>query len=247
MNMARASLLCGRAFRTAFRRMTINRFCSSGLQAIALAAERIRGGGAQIILAGGTESMSMMPMTGNKLAPNPWLVDHLPEFTWAWGSPPNACGRSTGSTREDADMFALPATRRPSRRRRRATSTKRSCRSKWRSAPSTARPVAQRASLQEGRRAARGYHSGSAGQTEAGLPGGRHGDGRQLVANQRRRGRGDRDVRRRGRAELGLKPMARFVSFAVAGCRRRSWASGRWRRFPRRSKLAGAEAGRYRT
>src|SRR5229473_2304031 len=58
--------------------MTINRFCSSGLQAIALAAERIRGGSAEIIVAGGTESMSLVPMGGNKVSPNPWLVDHYP-------------------------------------------------------------------------------------------------------------------------------------------------------------------------
>jgi len=59
--------------------MTINRFCSSGLQAIALAAERIRGGSAEIIIAGGTESMSLVPMGGNKISPNPWLVDHYPD------------------------------------------------------------------------------------------------------------------------------------------------------------------------
>ena len=59
--------------------LTINRFCSSGLQSIALAADRIRSGGAEIMLAGGSESMSMIPMGGNKLAPNPWLVDHRPE------------------------------------------------------------------------------------------------------------------------------------------------------------------------
>src|SRR6201996_7106302 len=56
--------------------MTINRFCASGLQAIALAAERIRGGGAEVIVAGGAESMSFVPMGGNKLSANPWLVDN---------------------------------------------------------------------------------------------------------------------------------------------------------------------------
>src|SRR5579862_8123733 len=58
--------------------VTINRFCSSGLQAIAMAADCIRAGGAEIILAGGAESMSLLPMAGHNLAPNPWLVDHLP-------------------------------------------------------------------------------------------------------------------------------------------------------------------------
>src|SRR5271157_1430418 len=59
--------------------MTINRFCSSGLQSIALAADRIIAGGAEVVVAGGTESMSMIPMGGNKIAPNPWLTDNHPD------------------------------------------------------------------------------------------------------------------------------------------------------------------------
>ena len=78
MNVARiAALRAGLPVETSA--MTINRFCSSGLQSIALAADRIRGGGAEVIVAGGTESMSMVPMGGNKISPNPWLVDHYPE------------------------------------------------------------------------------------------------------------------------------------------------------------------------
>ena len=60
--------------------VTINRFCSSGLQSIAMAAERIRSGGAECILAGGCESMSLLPMTGHKFAPNPWMVEHIPQI-----------------------------------------------------------------------------------------------------------------------------------------------------------------------
>src|SRR6266536_2573240 len=59
--------------------VTVNRFCSSGLQAIAFAAERIRSGGASVVVAGGTESMSLVPMAGNKVAPNPTLVDTYPD------------------------------------------------------------------------------------------------------------------------------------------------------------------------
>src|SRR6202030_1515060 len=73
MNVARiAALRAGLPVETSA--MTINRFCSSGLQAIALGAERIRGGSAEIIVAGGTESMSLVPMGGNKASPTPWLV-----------------------------------------------------------------------------------------------------------------------------------------------------------------------------
>ena len=58
--------------------MTVNRYCASGLQTIALAAERIRGGGAEVIIAGGVESMSAIPMGGNKISVNPWLVENHP-------------------------------------------------------------------------------------------------------------------------------------------------------------------------
>src|SRR5271163_2608707 len=75
MNVARiASLRAGLPVDASA--MTINRYCASGLQSIAIAAERIRGGGAEAILAGGTESMSMVPMGGNKISINPWLIDH---------------------------------------------------------------------------------------------------------------------------------------------------------------------------
>jgi len=66
--------------------MTINRFCSSGLQAIALAAERIRAGSAQVIVAGGTESMSMVPMGGNKISPIPGSLTIIPTPTSTWAS-----------------------------------------------------------------------------------------------------------------------------------------------------------------
>jgi acetyl-CoA acyltransferase len=87
--------------------MTINRFCSSGLQAIALAADKIRSGSAQIVLAGGAESMSMIPMTGNKLAPNPWLVDNIPQLYMGMGITAECVRKKYGITREDADLFAL--------------------------------------------------------------------------------------------------------------------------------------------
>lgn len=86
--------------------MTINRFCSSGLQAIAMAADRIRSGEAQIIIAGGAESLSMLPMTGNKFAPNPWIVDHHPQIYMGMGLTAEQVQRKYGVTREDADQFA---------------------------------------------------------------------------------------------------------------------------------------------
>src|SRR5262249_51736091 len=105
MNVARiAALRAGLPVETSA--MTINRFCSSGLQAIALAAERIRSGGAEVIVAGGTESMSMVPMGGNKISPNPWLVDHYPDAYINMGLGTENIARKFGITREAADAFA---------------------------------------------------------------------------------------------------------------------------------------------
>jgi acetyl-CoA acyltransferase len=105
MNVARiAALRAGLPVETSA--MTINRFCSSGLQAIALAAERIRGGSADVIVAGGTESMSLVPMGGNKVSPNPWLVDHYPDTYINMGLGTENIARKFGITREQADQFS---------------------------------------------------------------------------------------------------------------------------------------------
>jgi acetyl-CoA acyltransferase len=105
MNVARiAALRAGLPVETSA--MTINRFCSSGLQAIALGAERIRGGSAEVIVAGGTESMSLVPMGGNKVSPNPWLVDHYPDAYINMGLGTENIARKFGITREQADQFA---------------------------------------------------------------------------------------------------------------------------------------------
>ncbi len=105
MNMARiAALRAG--LPDSVPGMTINRFCSSGLQAIAMAADRIRSGSAQIIIAGGAESLSMIPMAGNKFAPNPWMVDHLPQIYMGMGLTAEQVQRKYGISREDSDQFA---------------------------------------------------------------------------------------------------------------------------------------------
>jgi acetyl-CoA acyltransferase len=87
--------------------ITINRFCSSGLQSIAMAAERIMVGHSDVILAGGTESMSMIPMGGNKVSPNPWLMDHNPDAYLSMGLTAENVARKYGITREQADEFSL--------------------------------------------------------------------------------------------------------------------------------------------
>jgi acetyl-CoA acyltransferase len=106
MNVARiASLRAGLPVEVSA--LTINRFCSSGLQSIAMAAERIMAGGAEVIVAGGTESMSMIPMGGNKISPNPWLVDHYPDAYLSMGLTAERVGHRFGITREASDQFSL--------------------------------------------------------------------------------------------------------------------------------------------
>ncbi len=105
MNMARiASLRAGLPVECSA--ITINRFCSSGLQAIAMAAERVMLGSAEVVVAGGAESMSMVPMGGNKTSPNPWLMDNYPDAYLGMGLTAENLVRKYGITREKADEFS---------------------------------------------------------------------------------------------------------------------------------------------
>lgn len=106
MNVARtASLRAGLPVEVSA--MTINRFCSSGLQSIAMAAERIAGGGAEVIVAGGTESMTLVPMGGHKIAPNPWLVEHYPDSYLSMGLTAERLAHRFNISRQEADEFSL--------------------------------------------------------------------------------------------------------------------------------------------
>jgi acetyl-CoA acyltransferase len=87
--------------------MTVNRFCASGLQAIAQAAERIAAGQATAILAGGTESMSLVPIGGHKIAPNPTLVERYPDVYLTTGLVAENHARELKITRDAQDAFAL--------------------------------------------------------------------------------------------------------------------------------------------
>jgi acetyl-CoA acyltransferase len=106
MNVARiASLRAG--IPVTASAVTVNRFCSSGLQAIAYAAERVMCGSASAIVAGGTESMSLVPMGGNKIAPNPALMDRYPDVYLSTGLVAENHARESGISREAQDAFAL--------------------------------------------------------------------------------------------------------------------------------------------
>ena len=111
LNVARiASLRAGLPVSTSA--VTVNRFCSSGLQAIAYGAERIMCGFAEVVVAGGTESMSLVPMGGNKISPNPALVDTYPDVYLSTGLVAEHHAREGTISREDQDAFALRSHRR---------------------------------------------------------------------------------------------------------------------------------------
>ena len=106
MNVARAAAIrAGLPVETSA--MTINRFCSSGLQTIAMASDRIRTNGAEVIVAGGLESMSMIPMGGHIIRPNPTLIETYPDFYLSMGLATENVARKYEVTREQQDEFAL--------------------------------------------------------------------------------------------------------------------------------------------
>src|SRR5947207_6647995 len=111
MNVARAAAIrAGLPVETSA--MTINRFCSSGLQSIAIAADRIRTGSAEVAIGGGLETMSMIPMGGHIIRPNPYLVEHYPDFYLNMGLATENVARKYKVTREEQDAFALRSHRR---------------------------------------------------------------------------------------------------------------------------------------
>ncbi|RKH56021.1 thiolase family protein [Corallococcus aberystwythensis] len=111
MNVARnASLLAG--LPDTVPGMTINRFCSSGVQSVAQAAQGIKSGMMQVAIAGGTESMTMVPMGGNKVSANPEIMEKIPEVYTSMGATAENIASRYSVTREDADKFAAESQRR---------------------------------------------------------------------------------------------------------------------------------------
>jgi acetyl-CoA acyltransferase len=211
-NMARQSALRA-GLPDSVPAMTINRFCSSGLQAIALAAERIRSGGADIIVAGGAESMSMTPFGGRKPAPNPWFVDQWPEVYLSMGLTAERLQRKYNISREDADAFALRSHQNAVRAQQEGKFTEEIVPVETENVTpdSIERGVFDR---DEGPRADTSVEA--LGKLKAVF----HANGTVTAGNSSQTSDGaaaalvmsDRRAR-----ELGLKPKARFVSYATAG------------------------------
>ncbi len=197
--------------------VTINRFCSSGLQAIAMAAEKIRSGSAQIVLAGGSESMSLLPMAGNRFVPNPWLVDHRPEIYINMGLTAENVQRKYGVSRDDADAFAY-------RSHQNALAAQAAGKFDEEIVPLEVeqtsivdgKPVSRKTTFQKDE----GPRADTSVEALAKLRPVFHAQGTVTAGNssQTSDGAALAIVMSAAKAQdLGLKPMARFVSFAVGG------------------------------
>jgi len=199
--------------------VTINRFCSSGLQAIAYAGERIMCGFASTVVAGGTESMSMVPMGGNKVSPNPALVDSYPDVYLSTGLVAENHARENSITRDEQDAFAL-------RSHQRAIAAIDSGRFAEEITPLTYRVVAP--GNGNGKPASRevtfavdeGPRRDTSAQALAALRPAFHASGTVTAGNSSQTSDGAAAVLVTSAAfakERGLKPLARFVAYATAG------------------------------
>jgi acetyl-CoA acyltransferase len=234
-NVARiASLLAGIPHSASA--MTINRFCSSGLQAIALGADAVASGRAQVVVAGGTESMSLIPMGGHKISPNPTLMEVYPDSYLGMGLTAEAVARKYGIDREQSDAFSLAS-------HQKALAAIAAGKFKGEVVPLTVsvsngdgKPKTIAFDTDEGPRAdtsAAGLAklkpafaagglvtAGNASQTSDGAA------AAVLMSSERAK-------------ELGLKPLARFVTYAVAGVPPEIMGIGPVEAIPKALKQAG--------
>lgn len=239
MNVARAAAIrAGLPVETSA--MTINRFCSSGLQSIAQAADRIRTGGAETIIAGGIETMSMIPMGGHIIRPNPYLVEHYPDFYLNMGLATENVARKYGVSREDQDAFAL-------RSHQRAAAALEQDKFKDETVPLN---VTVEELDEKGRKLSReivfakdeGVRFDSTIEGLQKLKPAFHVKGTITAGNasQMSDGAAAAVVMSDERAkELGLKPMARFVAYATAGCPPEEMGIGPVFAIPKVLKIAG--------
>jgi acetyl-CoA acyltransferase len=220
--------------------MTINRFCSSGLQAIAIASERIMAGFAEVVLAGGTETMSMIPMGGFHFAPNPYLIEHYPDSYLSMGLTAENLARKHNITRERQDEFAL-------RSHQRALAAIAEGRFKDEIIPLDVIEVSPNGKDKPQTRQIRfDTDEGPRGDTSvdalAKLKPSFHARGTVTAGNasQTSDGAALAVVMSAEKAKtLGLKPLARFVSFATAGCPPEEMGIGPVYAIPKALKFAG--------
>jgi len=239
MNVARiCALRAGLPIESAA--MTVNRYCASGLQSIALAAERIRGGGAEVVIAGGTESMSLVPMGGNKISINPWLEEHYPDSYLSMGLTAERVARHYGISREAADEFALAS-------HQKALAAVAACKFAQEIVPVPVTFLAPdgKSKLKKTEiefKVDEGPRSDTSLEALAKLKPAFHAKGTVTAGNssQTSDGAAAAVVMSDQRAQaLGLKPLARFVAFAYAGCLPEEMGIGPVYAIPKALKLAG--------
>ena len=239
MNVARAAAIrAGLPVETSA--MTINRFCSSGLQTIAMASDRIRTNGAEVIVAGGLESMSMIPMGGHIIRPNPYLIEHYPDFYLNMGLATENVARKYKVSRDEQDEFAL-------RSHSRAAAALDADKFKDETVPLT---VSVEDLDAKGRKQQReivfdqdeGPRRDTSGEALAKLKPAFHARGTITAGNssQMSDGAAAAVVMSADRAkELGAKPLARLVAYATAGCPPEEMGIGPVFAIPKALKLAG--------
>lgn len=246
MNVARiASLRAGFPVETSA--MTINRFCSSGLQSIAMAAERIMAGSAEVIVAGGTESMTMIPMGGNKVSANPWLVANNPGSYLSMGLTAERLAQKYGITREMADEFSYQS-------HQKALKAIAAGHFEDEIVPVNVQFTAPAATATRGSTAVKlateeivfkvdeGPRADTTVEALASLKPAFHAKGTVTAGNssQMSDGAAAAVVMSADRATaLGIKPLARFIAFATAGCEPEEMGIGPVYAIPKALKLAG--------
>ena len=220
--------------------MTINRFCSSGLQAIAIASERIMAGFAEAVIAGGTETMSMIPMGGYHFAPNPYLMEHHPDAYLNMGLTAENLAQKYHLTRQQQDEFAL-------RSHQRALAAIAEGKFKEEIVPLEVVEVNLNGKDKPQRRKIwfdtdEGPRADTSLEALAKLKPAFHAHGTVTAGNasQMSDGAAAAVVLSAEKAKaLGLKPLARFVSFATAGCLPEEMGIGPVYAIPKALKLAG--------
>jgi acetyl-CoA acyltransferase len=220
---------------------TVNRLCASGLEAIAVADQRIRTGAAQLIVAGGAESMSLIPMGGNKPSPNPWLAENYPASLLTMGLTAERVAHRYSISRDDQDAFALSS-------HQKALTAQAAGRFDEELVPVpvvTATPDSQNGKphLQEKKFSAdEGPRADTSAAALAQLKPVFHAQGTVTAGNssQTSDGAAAAILMDAARArELGIQPLARLVSYAVTGCLPEEMGVGPITAIPKALKLAG--------
>jgi acetyl-CoA acyltransferase len=238
-NVARVALLRA-GLPVATSAMTINRFCSSGLQAIALASERIMAGFAEVVVAGGTETMSMIPMGGYHFSPNPYLMEHYPDTYLSMGLTAENLAAKYHISREEQDRFSL-------RSHQRAAAAIEQGKFREEIVPLEVIEVSMNGGRKPQTRKMsfeidEGPRRDTSMEALAKLKPAFHAHGTVTAGNasQMSDGAAAAVVMSLDRAKaLGLTPLARFVSYATAGCPPEEMGVGPVFAIPKAMKLAG--------